>query len=70
MHRAQESLTTGTYVAICNLDKDDSVAKVEAKGNGHALLGTKNRKDENTEVRTLSTLTGMFFIHKSSLVAY
>ncbi|KAF8345446.1 hypothetical protein F5887DRAFT_180939 [Amanita rubescens] len=49
MDRAQGNLTTGIYVAICNLNKDDNVAKVEAQGNGYQILGTKDRNDENIE---------------------
>ncbi|KAF8349137.1 hypothetical protein F5887DRAFT_1071300 [Amanita rubescens] len=47
MRRGEGTLTTGTYIAICN--DDDSVVKVEAKGNVHQVLGTKNRNDENVE---------------------
>ncbi len=67
--RAEGNLTTGIYVAICNLNKDDNVAKVEAQGNGYQILGTQNRDDENTEVRTARpTPTGVFY--SLCLVAY
>jgi len=68
MRRAEGNLTTGTYISICNADSDESVAKVEAKGNDYQVLGIKNRNDENSEVRTISTPTGVF--HSYSLVAY
>jgi hypothetical protein len=69
MDRAQGNLTTGIYVAICNLNKDDNVAKVETQGNGYQILGTKDRNDENTEVRyTIPTPTDVFYSY--SLVAY
>lgn len=58
MHRAEGTLTTGTYVAICN--NDGRVIKAESKGNGYHMSGTKNRNEENTEVRTISTLAGIF----------
>jgi hypothetical protein len=61
MQREEGNLTTGIYVAICNLNKDDSVAKVEAQGNGYRILGTKDRNDENAEVRTIPTPAGTFF---------
>jgi hypothetical protein len=52
MDRAQGNLMTGTYTVICN-HSDHNVAKVEAKGNGFELLGTRDRNDKNTEVGTI-----------------
>jgi hypothetical protein len=60
MQRAEGNLTTGTYISICN--SDGSVGKVEAKENGYQVLGTKNRNDENTEVRTILEHPQAFFI--------
>jgi len=56
---------SGTYIAICN--SDDKVLKVEEKENGYHMSGTKNKNDENAEVRTIPTPTGIFYSY--SLVA-
>ncbi|KAF8345444.1 hypothetical protein F5887DRAFT_917419 [Amanita rubescens] len=49
MQRAEGNLTTGTYISICNANSDESVAKVETKGNDYQVLGKKHRNDENSE---------------------
>src|SRR6266550_3457487 len=61
MDRVQGNLTNGTYIAICNMNKDNNVAKVEPKGNGFELLGTTDRNHENTGVCTISTPAGIFY---------
>jgi hypothetical protein len=59
MQRAEGNLTTGAYIAICNLNGNESVGKAEAKGNGYQVLGTKNRNDENPEVCSIPTPAGV-----------
>ena len=68
MRRAEGPLTTGTYIAINRLNNEDLIAKVSSNGTGHDVLGTKNRNDENIEVRTMSATTGIS--HPSFLVAF
>ncbi len=69
MQRAEGNLITGTYIAICNPNSDNHVAKAEAKGDGYQVSGTKNRNDENTEVRTMST-PQVSSLYSYSLVAF
>ena len=66
MHRAEGTLTTGTYISVCNLNSNENVAVVEAKGDDYQVLGTKSRNDENSVVRTMLLPAGVF--HSYSLV--
>lgn len=67
MRRAEGPLTNGTYIAITRPKNEDLIAKVRSNGTGHDVLGTKNRNDENVEVRTMSATTCIS--HPSFLVA-
>ena len=69
MQRAEGSLTTGTYICVCEPNTVNHVVKVDPKGDGnHRLLSTKDRNDQNTEVCMISTPACFFDSH--SLVLF
>ncbi|KAK2465087.1 hypothetical protein APHAL10511_002895 [Amanita phalloides] len=49
MHRAMGSLSTGTYLIIGSMNKQDHLPRVEREDTGHKLRSTKNKQDENIE---------------------
>jgi hypothetical protein len=57
MRRAEGSLTTGTYIAITQVDNKDRISRARSNGVGHDVVGTKDKNDENVEVRTILTAT-------------
>lgn len=54
MRRVEGPLATGTYIVITRLNNEDQLATSKARKNGigYEMLTTKNRNDENIEVRT------------------
>lgn len=59
MRRAEGTLTNGTYISVCNLNGNENVAILEAKGDNYQVLGTKNRNDE--KVCTIPTPAGISY---------
>ena len=57
MRRSEGSLTTGTYIAITQVDNQDHISRARSNGIGHDVVGTKDKNDENVEVRTILTTT-------------
>jgi hypothetical protein len=57
MRRAEGSLTTGTYIAITQVDNKDLLSRARSNGVGHEIVGTRDKNDENVEVRTILTAT-------------
>jgi hypothetical protein len=57
MRRAEGSLTTGTYIAITQVDNKDHISRARSKDVGHEVVGTRDKNDENVEVRTILTAT-------------
>ena len=67
MRRAEGSLTTGTYIAITQVDNRDHISRARSNGVGHDVVGTKDKNDENVEVRTI-LLTATCISHPYFLV--
>lgn len=57
MRRVEGPLTTGTYVAITQVDNKDHISRARSNGVGHDVVGTTDKNDENVEVRTILTAT-------------
>jgi hypothetical protein len=55
MRRAEGSLTTGTYLAVTQMDNKDLFPRARSNGAGHDAVGTRDKNDENVEVRTILT---------------
>jgi len=49
MRRAEGSLTTGTYIAITQVDNKDHISRARSKDVGHEVVGTRDKNDENVE---------------------
>lgn len=62
MHRVVGPLSTGTYIPIGILNNQDHIPKVQKSGSGYAVSSTKDKNDENVEVRTISTPTCIFHL--------
>ena len=57
MRRAEGPITTGTYLGTTRAGNKDLVPKARSNGTGHEIVGTKDKNDENVEVRTILTAT-------------